>query len=312
MKILLGLYQKIFFFLAAGFTLLVNCHPAVAQSVGRTAQEIDPFESQYFINRYIANPAMAGMDSTLNLNMTYRQQYQELPGAPVTEAFTADGAPGKRVGLGLIAFNDKAGLLTTTRFALTYAYHLPVGQWGEQLHFGISGVYEHVNLDPKGIVGSGPDPVVAEFNNRKNVFEVDYGMAYTDSHVTVQGSLTNLIGYFKKFNSDNAGASTFYLAAAYKFTFDGMVNSIEPEACLRGVKEYNSIVDAGANLTMFKNIFNIYGMIHSSGNFSVGAGLNYKSILYLQGSYLSQTSGLRNYTNGNYEIDIRISLFRKK
>lgn len=125
-------------------------------------------------------------------------------------------------------------LSTRTRFALTYAYHLPVGQWGEQLLFGISGAYEHVNLDPKGIVGSGPAPAVAEFNGRKNAFEVDYGMAYTDPHVTVQGSLTNLIGYLKKFNSDNAEASTLYLAAAYKFIFNGMVNSIEPEACLRG------------------------------------------------------------------------------
>jgi type IX secretion system PorP/SprF family membrane protein len=257
---------------------------------------------------------MAGLDSGLNLNAAYRQQYNGIPGAPVTQAFSADYNTGKRVGLGLIAYNDKAALINNTRFALTYAYHLPIGTASQQLHFGISGAFAHTQLDPKGIVGDQTDPAIADFNGRKNQFEVDYGMGYTDTHITLQASLSNLIGYMKHFNNTTADAATFYTAAAYKFIpdGDGPVNSIEPQVSFRGIKNYNSIVDVGANLVMFHHLLNIYGMYHTSGNFSAGVGVHYKDIVYIQGSYLSKTKGLRDYTDGNFEVDLTISLFRHR
>jgi type IX secretion system PorP/SprF family membrane protein len=307
MKTFLSILRAATPFLLAGLLYI----PASAQDFGNSSPVADPFASQYFINPYLANPSMAGIDTALNLNAAYRQQFSGIPGAPVSEAFTADYNTGKRVGLGLIAYNDKAGLISRTRFALTYAYHLPVGEFGEHLHFGISAALVHNQLDPKGIVGDQSDPAIDEFNGRKNAFEVDYGMAYTDPHITIQGSLTNMISFFQKLKNTTADVSTFYAAAAYKFTFDGTVNSIEPQVSIRGVKQYNSIVDAGASLVMFHHILDIYALAHSTGNFSIGVGVNYKNTLYIGGSYLSQTSGLRNYTNGSYEMNIGLTLFKK-
>jgi hypothetical protein len=100
--------------------------------------------------------------------------------------------------------------------------------------------------------------------------------------------------------------------AASKFPFYDTLNSIEPEVALRGVKQYNSILDAGANLVLFHHIPNLFVMGHSTGNVSAGIGLSYKNILHIEGSYLSQASGLRNYTNGSYEVDVSFRPFRKK
>lgn len=305
------LKKRIAFILALGL-MVGMCKVSDAQSFGNARAITNPFESQYFTNRYLANPAMAGMDSVLHLNVAYRKQFSGMPGAPVTQAFTADYNPGRRVGLGLMAYNDKAGLIKRTRLALTYAYHLPVGQWGQKIHFGISIAFAHAGLDVKGIVGDETDPTIADFNGRQNTFEVDYGMAYTEGPLTLQASLINLAGYFKNANKWNANFSTFYLAAAYKFTFDGAVNSLEPQASLRGAKQYNSIVDVGANVVFFNNTFNLYGMFHTSGSFSTGVGINYKNIIYVQGSYLSKTKGLMDYTDGNYEIAVTLSLFGNK
>ena len=309
MKIVLKRQWAIFL---AGLTTLIAVQSASAQQWGNSSAVSDPFEGQYFINRYLANPAMAGLDSTLKLNAAYRQQFSGVPGAPVSEVFTADDNPGRRVGIGLIAYNDKAGLINQTRFALSYAYHLPVGQFGEQLHFGISGAFEHRQFDPKGIVGDQDDPAVTEFNGHKNVFDVDYGMAYTDQHMTLQASISNLFGFLQKFNNTTTDASTLYAAAAYKFIFDGVVNSIEPQVSILGVKNYNSIVYTGANVTLFRHVLNLYGMYHSSGYFSTGVGLNYKNVIHMQGTYLSQTKGLQNYTDGSYEIDLTLSIGRHK
>lgn len=315
MKIALKPFQKIITGTLTAAVWLTISRPVQAQEWGNATPISHPFESQYFTNRYLGNPAMAGLDSTLDLNIAYRKQFTDMPGAPVTQAFTADYNPGRRVGLGLMAHTDKAGLIERTRFALTYAYHLPVGDYGQELHFGISAAFAHANLDAKNIVGDETDPAIAEFNGRKNAFEIDYGMAYTNRHITLQASLTNLIGYFKHLKNkpvDVVNASTFYAAASYQFAFNGELNSIEPIISLRGVKKYNSIMDVGANFIFFKRILNLYGMFHTSGNFSTGAGVNYKDILYIQGSYLSKTKGLRDYTDGNFEVDLTLSLFRKK
>lgn len=283
-----------------------------AQYFGNSSQVSDPFESQYFTNRYLANPSMAGIDSGLTLNAAYRQQYSGMPGAPVTGAFTADYNPGKRVGLGLIAYNDKAGLINRTRFAMTYAYHLPLNRFNQQLHFGISAAFAHTSLDPKGITGDQTDPAIAQFNARKNTFEVDYGMAYTDPHITLQASLFNVLGYAEKSGNNTADISTFYAAAAYKFNFEGTVNSIEPEAAFQGVKKYNSLMNVGANLILLHRILNFTAMVGTQGNVSLGTGVTYKNLLGLQLFYLTQTTQVRNYTNGNFEMALWLFIARKK
>lgn len=135
-------------------------------------------------------------------------------------------------------------------------------------------------------------------------------MSYTDDHITIQGALINLFSYFKNFDNTSSDVATYYAAAAYRFTFDGTVNSIEPQLSIQGVKQFNSIADLGVRMTMFNHLLSIYGMAHSTGTFSAGVGINYKSILMIELSYLSQTSGLRNYTNGSYEASLQIVPFR--
>lgn len=283
-----------------------------AQDHSRSDVVSDPFGSQFFYNRYLGNPAMAGLDSTLKLNIAYRKQLTDMPGAPVTQAFSADDYVDKRVGLGLIAYKDKAGLINRTRVALTVAYHVPLGLNNQQLHFGISPVFSQAKLDPNGIIGDQDDPAINEFNANKSAFEVDYGMAYTDEHITLQAALSNMISFMQKYSNTTAEAPTIYVSAAYKFSFDGVVNSIEPQLSILGIRNYKSIVYGGANLIFYNHLLNFFGMVHSTGNFSVGAGLNYKDIVHIQGVYLTQTSGLRNYSDGNYEIDLGISLFRNR
>lgn len=312
MKILLKLFFSKKSVLLTGWILACFMIEANAQYFGNSSQVSDPFESQYFANRYLVNPSMAGIDSGLTLNAAYRQQYSGMPGAPTTTAFTADYNTGKRVGLGLIGYNDNAGLIGRTRLALTYAYHLPLNSFEQQLHFGISAAFVHTSLDPKGITGDQTDPAIVQFNARKNTFEVDYGMAYTDTHITLQASLFNVLGYMEKLGTSTADVSTFYAAASYKFDVEGTVNSIEPEMAFQGVKNYNSILNVGANLLMLHRILNFTALVGTQGNVSLGAGVTYKEILGLQLFYLSQTTQLRNYTNGNFEIALSLFLARKK
>lgn len=118
-----------------------------------------PYYTQYILNNYIINPAIAGIENYWDVKVSHRHQWVGLDGAPVTTYFTIQGPLNKnnlgRVnptsyhmqgenprgkifmeeyhstdphhGLGLTILNDKAGPLNRFAFLATYAYHLPVG-----------------------------------------------------------------------------------------------------------------------------------------------------------------------------------------
>src|SRR5690606_14617686 len=91
----------------------------MAQGLSDAPALLEPSGTQWFQNQYLANPAMAGIDTGLHLNAAYRRQWTGVEGAPKTAFFTADGLVGKRVGAGLSIFNDQAGLIDRTRIALS-------------------------------------------------------------------------------------------------------------------------------------------------------------------------------------------------
>jgi type IX secretion system PorP/SprF family membrane protein len=279
-----------------------------AQIAGHTSGEVDPLGAQYFQNRYLGNPSMAGIDSALNINAAYRAQMGgSTPGAPLTQAVTVDDYIGKHVGLGLIAYNDQAGLFNKTNIAVTYAYHLQIGQRGQQLHFGLSLTYRNARIDPSKVIGDEGDPSIGNYNKRTDHFESDFGMSYTDEHWTLQAVLPNIVSFMALYPDNIRNRSTFFTAASYKL-FVGSQVSIEPEVAYRGVQGLDNIVDMGANIAFLNNIVNVFALYHTSGNYSAGVGLHYK-LITVQMIYSSQTSGLKNYFDGNYEVNVGLRLF---
>ena len=279
-----------------------------AQSFGKAINIFDPPEAQYFFNQYLANPAMAGLDSGIHINASYRRPWDAIPGAPVTQTVTADANIGSRVGVGLNFFNDKSGLMLRTRVAGTYAYHLPLGLNGQALHFGLSLAMEVQRINTKNLEGDLNDPSVGAFNRRDNYFESDFGMAYTDQHLTVQAAMPNLIGFVKNDNKDIVGQASFFSAVSYKFDTGEEVSKVEPKVAFRGVRGGKNILDAGANVGLLGNWANVFGMYHSSGSISAGAGFNYKSLLSVQGVYISQTTGYSTIMGNSFEVDLRVNI----
>eukprot|EP01132_Coremiostelium_polycephalum_P022766 gene22766-27048_t len=99
--------------------------------------QLNPFQGQYYTNRYLANPAMAGIEKGIALNLSYRSPFNNIPGAPIAQNLTADYGF-NRVGLGLNLTLDKAGLQRFVRALASYAYHLQLNDQTSALHFGLS------------------------------------------------------------------------------------------------------------------------------------------------------------------------------
>ena len=128
--------------------LLLLVHVAVAQQ--------RPQYTQYVFNNYLLNPAVTGIENYTDVKAGYRAQWTGLEGAPVTSYLTINAPIGRQFvessansfgagggqnpnsrsytqdymaaaphhGIGAMVITDKAGPITQTNAAATYAYHL--------------------------------------------------------------------------------------------------------------------------------------------------------------------------------------------
>ncbi|PSL23685.1 PorP/SprF family type IX secretion system membrane protein [Chitinophaga ginsengisoli] len=291
--------------LAAGINNQVS-----AQSLSNAKALLEPSGTQYFQNQYLANPAMAGFEKGLHLNAAYRNQWNGIEGAPITKFFSADYAVGNRVGAGMHIFNDVAGLINRTRVALTYAYHLPLTNPDQQLHFGLSLAWNVQRIDYKNLDGDPNDPSVSAFNRRDNYFEAEYGMAYTDTKLTIQASLPNVRSLFTGDDKEADGGGIFFTAASYRFAINEAITSIEPKICYRGIRGFDNILDAGVNVSILNDVANVMAMYHTTKSVTAGVGVNILRTVGIQAMYTTQTGGIKTYVDGTYEIGATVHLFR--
>jgi type IX secretion system PorP/SprF family membrane protein len=283
---------------------------AGAQSLSNAQALLEPSGTQYFQNQYLSNPAMAGYEKGLHINGAYRRQWTGIEGAPVTKFFSADAAVGNRVGAGIHVFNDVAGLINRSRVALTYAYHLPLNNADQQLHFGLSLAWNVQRIDYKNLVGDPNDPSVGAFNRRDNYFEAEYGMAYTDTKLTLQAAIPNVRSLFTGDNKAVDGGGIFFTAASYRFAIGESISSIEPKVAYRGVRGYDNILDAGVNISFLDDVANVMAMYHTSKSLTAGIGVNILKTVGIQAMYTTQTGGIKTYVDGTYEIGATVNLFK--
>lgn len=272
--------------------------------------QLNPLSAQYYTNRYLINPAFAGAKAGLKINGAYRKLWSNVPGAPVTQNLTADYGFNK-VGIGLNVNNESAGLQRQTRVVGSYAYHLPLSAGGQQLHFGISVGFMNQRLENADIYGNPNDPMVGQYNDRKTYLDGDFGVAYTSNNLSLEASIPNLKSFFKKDVIKLADIATFYSAASYKIQLSEGPEGIdlEPKVAYRGVKGFDNIWDAGAQAWIANQQIFLMGMYHSTENATFGLGMDFRKKYLVSGMYTTQTSALSGYTNGSFELNLRLSLF---
>ena len=271
--------------------------------------QLNPLSSQYYTNQYLINPAFAGAGEGLKLNGAYRKLWSNVPGSPLTQNLTADYGF-QKVGIGLTVNNESAGLQRQTRVVGSYAYHLPLNDNGQQLHFGLSLGFMNQRLENADIYGDPNDPNVGQYNDRKTYLDGDFGMAYTSNKLNIQAAIPNLKSVFKKDVIKLADVATFYTAVSYKIGIsEGMEGmDIEPKVAFRGVKGFDNIWDAGAQMSIANKQVFLLAMYHSTESATFGLGMDYKKKYLISGTYTTQTSALSAYTNGSFELNLRLNL----
>lgn len=270
------------------------------------AAQVAPLGSSFFQNQYLNNPALAGSDPGIRANIAYRQQFNSIPGAPVNQALTLEYGSSKNAGLGLHLYNDKSGLFKTTRVVGSYAYSVRLEDQ-KRLQFGLSLGFLNQRISNEDVDGDPNDFQLNQFSKRQTYIDGDFGVAYQGGKFSAQLAIPQLKNQLGRENTSQVNYPRFFSSIAYQVKLEQLDAIAEPKLNYRGFQGADNVIDAGLNLLMAERRLNLFGMYHSTQSFTFGMGITYQSI-NITGMYATGTSALRNYANGDFEINLRVAV----
>jgi len=209
------------------------------------AQQV-PMYSQYIMNGFLINPSFAGRDGYTTVNLTVREQWVGLAGAPSTYAASfqtrilknsfiskstavrkkiVKPTKGGKVGLGGYIFNDNNGIMHRTGISLAYAYHIPLGRTGgipNDLSFGLAMTAYQFAVNTTGaILNSQDDPLLNSYDRSVFIPDFNFGASFTTSKYYVGFAMTNLLRGSLVIADTSKNKTTqlgnFYLTGGVKF-----------------------------------------------------------------------------------------------
>ena len=213
----------------------------VFMGVRTDAQQVSLY-SQYVLNNFLINPAIAGSNGLTTVNLTTRQQWIGFEEAPSTSALSAQtllqknsyrskkkpirrkfsyNTLGGKVGLGGYIFSDRNGASSRTGARFSYAYHLSNPQNKSQLSFGMSLTAYQIKFDEDRIILKDPDDDIWT-NAREAVFipDADFGMYYQAPDYFAGFSVDQLLESIMRFGEGNENYKlerNYYLMGGYNF-----------------------------------------------------------------------------------------------
>ncbi len=223
------------------------------------AQQV-PMYSQYIMNGFLINPSFAGRDGYTTVNLTVREQWVGLEGAPSTYAASFQTrilknsfisksttvrkkaikpTKGGKVGLGGYVFNDNNGIMKRTGIQAAYAYHIQMGQTGglpNNLSFGLALTAYQYAINTDNLLYDHDDPLLNTYDRSVFIPDFNFGASFTTSKYYVGFAMSNIIRGSLLFGDSSSVKRTelghYFLTGGIKFPISGDW-TIEPSALIK-------------------------------------------------------------------------------
>jgi len=297
-----------------------------------------PYYTQYILNNFLVNPAVAGIENYTDIKLSHRMQWVGLQDAPVTTYFTIHTPLSKRLydvernnpttfkprgrnvmlesyepadphhGLGFTVINDRTGPLN--RFAAygSYAYHLNLSNT-TNLSFGISAGFSQMSLNTDKLSFDNPiDPAVgnSQILNRIKP-DISAGLWLYSRDYFVGIAAQQIIPQQLSF-SENGGVQLqsgkliphIFAQAGYRFYLNDDLTLL-PSVMLRSVSPLPLGVDVNVKM-QYLDVMWVGASFRKSDGFAGMLGVNLNHSINIGYSYDITTSKLNTFTKGTHEI----------
>lgn len=263
--------------------------------------------SHYMFNQVTFNPGYAGSSGDINATVINRQQWVGFEGNPQTTSLAIETGMtifGINSGLGLIIMDDQIGFNRDFTAKACYAYRKNIGSGILSLGINI-GVFNSALESPS--FNDVTDPILPKQNDRKLMFNMDFGAFYFNESYYVGISSTKLNQPEASYPSGGRlfYKRHYYLTAGYDipspwplFEFMPSVfissDGASTQLNVNGMIKYNKKIWGGVTYRMNDAIV-------------IMAGFEMLNGLQIGYSYDLITSKIRTQSSGSHEVMIRYS-----
>lgn len=309
-------------------------------AVGALWAQQRPYYTQYIMNNYIINPAVAGIENYWDVKASHRMQWVGLQDAPVTTYITVHG-PLKRDdygretatsfhaggsnprgeaywqdyssaephhGVGFTMLNDKTGPLS--RFAAygTYAYHVGLTS-RTSLSLGVSAGITNMSLDASKLnFGSiTVDPAVANSNIISRIKpDISAGLWLYSKDYFLGVAAQQIIPQNITFSDNTVSVQNgkllphLFVSAGYRMQLTDDISFL-PSTLLRYISPLPLGIDLNAKF-QYQDLLWAGASYRYQDGFAAMVGVNLNRSINIGYSYDVQTSTLNTVSKGTHEI----------
>lgn len=310
-----------------------------------------PYFTQYIMNNYILNPAVTGIENYTDVKISYRNQWNDITGAPVTMYASIQGPIGRNEyrttatsfetpgenprgkaywqeykaaaphgGLGMIVMNDRTGYINRSSAYGTVAFHLGLSP-KTSLSAGFMAGGSKISIDRTKIEWGTLDPndPAIGYNEQLQKFkpELAAGLWLYGSNFFLGASVLNIVSGKVRFSSSDEYGGYLepqYLATAgVRFFVSDDVSAL-PSAMIQYIRPYP--IQVHYNLKMQYQDKMWAGLSYRSsdqlGGFAAMAGFHLTSAFNFSYAYdMSGSARLRSNTGSTHEFILGFLLNNK-
>lgn len=311
-----GLTHKKFFIASFLFFVLLQSN--------LLSQQLPNF-TQFSLNPYLFNPALAGTEDFIHLQANLRSQWTGFNGAPKTAFLSGHTTLNKETigygtnkkfarerwrSIGGILVLDKTGPISQSGAYGTFAYNLPLSSKGHRFSFGANAGIKSFAYNPDGYtanLSNTNDPVIQAAYSTM-VFDIDFGFWVYSRKFFIGASAFHLLNNDVENNSialsvtqsSSSLVRHFFAMAGYKIDIHKDM-FIVPSVLVKQVQP--AIPSYDVNLkAVYRNDYWFGAAYRSEESFSAFLGLLIDKKLEVSYSYDLITSSLRQSSIGSNEI----------
>ena len=277
------------------------------------AQQLPQF-TQYMMNDYVINPAIAGTKNHFEARLNQRHQWSGIDDAPRTYTLSVNGPlKSRKVGVGGYLFSDVTGPTKRSGFYGSYSYILKLSEEAK-LSMGVTfGILQYSVDGAKINLENSADVALSNALQSSILPDAGFGFHLYGDKFYVGASIPQLFeSSIKFFDESTNGTSNlsrhFFLTGGYKIKTSGDF-SVDPSFLVKYVEPTPVQIELSGRVT-YQNTLWLGGTYRFEDAYAILAGYNYLDNLSVAYSYDIITSGLNKYSSGSHEIMVGIRFMR--
>lgn len=270
-----------------------------------SAQQL-PQYTQYFLNDYAINPAVAGLRDLIEIRSNNRYQWEGITDAPRTYTLSLNlPMPDEHFGVGAYLFTDIVGPTRRVGMQIGGAYRLQLNS-DLELGVGVSvGMLEYSVDGAKIDLAQPGDGALANILGRTRVMDARAGIHLNAEDWYVGLSVPQIANNNVDLYSENtAGNSTLqthlFLTAGYRYALSDDF-MLEPNVMFKYVAPTPFKLDVSLR-GMYKDVVWIGANYRNNDAVSAMVGFKVLDKILIAYSHDFSTTDIRNYSTGTHEV----------